>query len=283
MTFVVIGAGPTGVELAGTLTEVARKTLARDFRHIQPAEARVVLLEAGERVLSAYVPELSASARRQLEHLGVEVRTGAPVTGIDRSGVDVGSERIDAGTVIWAAGVAASPLARSLGVPLDRAGRVLVEPDLSFRGRPDVFVVGDLMHVEQAGALVPGVAPAALQAGEHAARTIIRSIRGEPRRPFHYWDKGSLATIGRAAAVAQIGKLRLSGFVAWLMWLLIHIVFLIGFRNRVLVLLQWAWSYLTYDRGARLITARAEGPLVEGLATGQLPPADPVPSDRAAG
>jgi NADH dehydrogenase len=273
MTFAVIGAGPTGVELAGTLAQVARKTLAKDFRHIDPAEARVLLLEAGDRVLAAYPPDLSESARKQLEGLGVEVRAGHAVTGIDREGVSLGDERIEARTVIWAAGVAASPLARSLGVPLDRAGRVMVEPDLTVPGHPSIYVVGDLMHVEQGGELVPGVAPAALQSGEHAARNVLRAIRGRPREPFRYRDKGMLATIGRAAAVAKLGRLKFSGFLAWMLWLLVHIVFLIGFRNRVLVLIQWAWSYLTYDRGARLITGRAEGPLVRGLTTEPLPPA----------
>jgi NADH dehydrogenase len=275
MTFVVVGAGPTGVELAGTLAQVARKTLARDFRHIDPTSARVLLLEGGDRVLPAYVPELSASARQQLERLGVEVQTGRMVTGLDREGVDVGDERIPARTILWAAGVAASPLARSLGVPLDRAGRVMVNPDLTVPGHPEISVVGDLMHLEQGGHLIPGVAPAAMQSGRHAAENVLRTIAGRPREPFRYVDKGMLATIGRAAAVAQIGRLKIRGFLAWLLWLFVHIFFLIGFRNRILVLIQWAWSYLTYDRGARLITGRAEGPLVSGLTTEPLPPADP--------
>lgn len=275
MTFVVVGAGPTGVELAGALAGIARRTLARDFRHIDPASARVLLLEGTDRVLPAYVPELSASARAQLERLGVEVRTGAKVTQIDAEGVSVGGERIATRTVVWAAGVAASPLARSLGVPLDRAGRVIVEPDLSVPGRPEIFVVGDLMHAESDGKPVPGVAPAAMQAGRHAAACIRGGLAGRPRRPFRYIDKGMLATIGRAAAVAHLGRLKLSGFLAWMMWLFVHIVFLIGFRNRLLVLIQWAWSYLTYDRGARLITGRASGPLVRGLTTAPTPPADP--------
>ncbi len=267
--------------MAGTLAEVARKTLARDFRHIDPASARVILLEGTDRVLPPYPPDLSASARRQLEHLGVEVRTGSKVTGIDAEGVSIGDERIASRTVVWAAGVAASPLARSLGVPLDRAGRVRVEPDLTVPGHPDIAIVGDLMHFEQDGHPVPGVAPAAMQAGRHAAANIRRRIANRPPSPFHYRDKGMLATIGRAAAVAQIGRWKTSGFLAWIMWLFIHIFFLIGFRNRLLVLIQWAWSYVTYDRGARLITARASGPLVHGLSTGLLPPAGPAGQDAS--
>lgn len=256
MTFVIVGAGPTGVELAGTLAEVARHTLSRDFRHINSREARVILLEGTKHVLPAFVEELSEKARQQLEALGVEVRTGAPAEAIDADGVTVAGERIAAHTVLWAAGVAASPLARSLGVPLDRAGRVEVTADLSIPGHPEAFVIGDLARVVQGGKPVPGVAPAAMQMGDHAARCLRDDLAGRPRRPFHYTDKGSLATIGRASGVADLGRLKFSGLIAWLLWLFIHIFFLIGFRNRVLVLLQWAWSYFTYDRGARLITAR---------------------------
>jgi NADH dehydrogenase len=263
MTFAIVGAGPTGVELAGTLAEVARKTLARDFRHIDPTQARVVLLEAGDRVLPGFDPQLSESTRRQLVRAGVEVRTNARVTQIDAFGIALGTQRLQARTVLWAAGIAASPLAASLGVPLDRAGRVLVRPDLTIPGQDQVYVLGDLMHFEQAGQLVPGVAPAAIQAGKHAAANVIATLRGKPRKSFIYRDKGTLATIGRAAAVAQLGKLKLSGYVAWLLWLFVHILFLIGFRNRVLVLIEWAWSYFTYDRGARLITGRMQGPLVD--------------------
>jgi NADH dehydrogenase len=260
MTFVVVGAGPTGVELAGTLAEVSRKTLARDFRRIDPTQARVVLVEAGPHVLSTFVPLLSASARRQLEQLGVEVRTDEKVTGIDASGVELGPNRIEARTVLWAAGVAASPLARSLGAPLDRAGRVLVEPDLTLPGDERVSVVGDLMHVDHDGRPVPGVAPAAIQAGRLAADNIVRRLRGQPARSFQYRDKGSLATIGRAKGVAQIGRWQFSGYFAWVTWLFVHILFLIGFRNRILVLIQWAWLYVTYDRGARLIVGTLEDP-----------------------
>jgi NADH dehydrogenase len=254
LTFVIVGAGPTGVELAGALSEIARHALARDFRHIDPAQARVILLEGSPRFLPTYVEALSKKARDQLVAHGVDVRTGQMVTAIDDWGVSIGPERIAARTVLWAAGVAASPLARTLGVPLDRAGRVLVEPDLTIPGRDDVYVVGDLASLEQDGKPVPGVAPAATQEAKHAAKNILRTMRGEPRLPFRYRDKGSLATIGRAAAVADLGRIRLSGLLAWLAWLFIHILFLIGFRNRFVVLFEWAWSYVTYDRGARLIT-----------------------------
>ena len=277
MTFVVVGAGATGTELAGTLTEVAAKTLASDFRHIDPKQARVILLEGGPKVLPSYGGDLPEAARRQLQKLGVEVRTDAKVTGVDAEGVSLGEERIEARTVLWAAGVAGSPLGRALGAPLDRAGRVMVEPDLTIPGHPEVFVVGDLAHVEQAGGkLVPGVAPAAMQGGTYAAKSILRRLKGRPVAPFAYWDKGSLATIGRKAGVAEIGRLRFSGFPAWLAWLCIHLFFLVGFRNRILVMFQWAWSYLSYDRGARLITARADGPIARGLTSAVLPPASIV-------
>jgi NADH dehydrogenase len=255
LTFVVVGAGPTGVELAGALSEISRHSLAKDFRAVNPRDARVILVEGADRVLPPYVPELSEKARLQLTRLGVEVRTAARVTAIDAGGVSIGAERIEARTVLWAAGVQASPLARSLGVPLDRAGRVLVEPDLSVPGHPSIFVVGDLAAALQGGKPIPGVAGAAVQGGRHAALCIARAIRGEPRPVFRYADKGSLATIGRAAAVADFGWVKLSGFIAWIAWLFIHILLLIGFRNRAIVLVQWAWSYLTHDRGARLITS----------------------------
>jgi NADH dehydrogenase len=259
LAFVIVGAGPTGVELAGALAEIATRTLTRDFRHIRPESARVVLVEAAPRVLPAYPERLSEAAREQLARLGVEVRTGAKVTAIDEGGVSIGEERVEARTVLWAAGVAASPLARSLGAPLDRAGRVRVSPDLAAPGHPEIYVTGDLAAVEdRGGALVPGVAPAAIQEGRHAARAIARALRGEATPPFRYRDKGMLATIGRAAAVARVGRLQFSGFPAWLAWLLVHIFFLIGFRNRVAVILEWAWSYLTFKRGARLITETAE-------------------------
>ena len=262
MTFVIVGAGPTGVELAGTLAEVTRQTLSRDFRHINTASTRVILVEASPRVLGAYTEDLSEAARRQLEKLGVTVWTGVQVTGIDVEGVWIGRERIHAHTVIWAAGVAASPLAQTLGVPLDQAGRVMVEPELTIPGHDNVYVIGDLAHVEHDADLVPGVAPAAMQEGWHAAQNIRRTLRGQPRSPFRYVDKGMLATIGRGAAVAKIGRIKASGHVAWLLWLFVHILFLIGFRSRLLVLIQWAWSYVTFDRGARLITEPLKEPLV---------------------
>ena len=254
LTFVVIGAGPTGVELAGSLAEVARHALARDFRSIDPKSSRIILLEGLPRVLPTYPEDLSARALQQLQHLGVEVQTGARVTNIDELGVDVGEQRIAARTKLWAAGVQASPLGKSLGVPLDRAGRVIVEPDLSIPGHPEVFVVGDLAAAKWNDGLVPGVAQGGIQGGRHAAAMIIRSIENQPRRPFRYKDLGSLATIGRAAAVADFGSVHLSGFVAWFAWLGIHVIKLIGFRNRLLVMIQWAWAYVTYQRAARLIT-----------------------------
>jgi len=229
--------------------------LARDFRHIDPKQARIVLLEGGPRVLPSYPDDLSRSADEQLRNLGVEVRLNAQVTRVEPGAVYVGEERLPAAVTLWAAGVQASPLGRMLGAPTDRAGRVLVEPDLTLPGHPEVFVIGDLALVTQAdGRPVPGVAPAAIQMGKWTAKNIVRSLENQPRRAFEYHDKGSLATIGRAAAVAEFGKLHISGFIAWLAWLLIHLFFLIGFRNRVLVMIEWAWSYFTFQRSARLIT-----------------------------
>jgi NADH dehydrogenase len=257
LTFVVIGAGPTGVEMAGALSEIARQSMIRDFRNINPGDAKVILLEGRERVLPPYPEELSEKARLQLVDLGVDVITNAIVTGVSDHDVTFGDRVIPARTVLWAAGVQASPLAKSLGVPLDRAGRVLVESDLTIPGHPEVFVIGDLAAVKQRnGQMVPGVAPAAIQEGQHTAKNLERALEGQPLRAFQYNDKGNLATIGRAAAVAEIGRLKMSGFIAWFAWLAIHIFFLIGFRNRFLVISQWAWAYLTYQRGARLITGR---------------------------
>lgn len=256
LTFVVIGAGPTGVELAGALSEVGRHSLARDFRSIDPRQVRVLLLEGKDRVLPLYPPDLSAKAHRQLQELGVEVRTGSMATDIDERGVTLGDEQIKARTVLWAAGVEASPLARALNVPLDKAGRVIVEYDLSIPGRPEIFVVGDLARATDPEGDVPGVAPAAIQMGRHAARNILRRVEGRPTERFDYWDKGNLATIGRAAGVADLGPIHFGGWLAWISWLAVHIFFLIGFRNRVWVLLGWAWSYVTYQRGVRLITRR---------------------------
>ena len=261
LSFVIVGAGPTGVELAGTLAEIARKVLKQEFRAIDPARTRVLLLEGGPRVLPAYSDDLSRSAERQLRRLGVEVRTSAQVTSVEPGAVVVGGERIDATVTLWAAGVQASPLGRKLGAPLDRAGRVLVQPDLSVTGHPEVFVIGDLSALkDEAANWLPGVAPVAMQQGRAVARAIVADLKGKPRRPFHYVDKGSLATIGRSAGVATIRGVHLSGFIAWLAWLFVHAFFLIGFRNRVLVMFQWAWSYFTYERAARLITGSTELP-----------------------
>jgi NADH dehydrogenase len=261
LQFVVIGGGPTGVELAGTLAEIARHALNHEFRKIDPKQTRILLLEGGPRVLGPYSEELSRKAEDQLRRLGVEVRTSSIVTRMEPGVVWVGDEKIPAPVVLWAAGVAASPLGRKLGVPVDRAGRVLVEPDLSIPRHREVFVIGDLASLnDENGKMLPGVAPVAIQQGDWVAETIARDLEHQPRRDFTYHDKGSLATIGRAAAVAQFGKFELSGYFAWLAWLFVHIFFLIGFRNRLLVMIQWAWSYLTYERGARLITGSDELP-----------------------
>jgi NADH dehydrogenase len=258
LNFIVVGAGPTGVELAGTLAEISRKSLADDFRNIDPKKTRVLLVEAGPSILSAYPEDLRSSAVKQLEHLGVEVRTNSPVSDVRAGQVRIGDDVLSAEVVLWAAGVAASPLGRALGAPVDRAGRVLVEPDLSIPGHREVFVIGDLASMkDEQGKLLPGVAPVAMQQGKCAGRQIGADLAGKPRETFHYVDKGSLATIGRAAAIAQFGRVHISGLIAWLAWLFIHILFLIGFRNRIVVMFQWAWSYLTYERAARLITGES--------------------------
>jgi NADH dehydrogenase len=254
LSFVVVGGGPTGVEVAGALAEVAHHTLQRDFRRIDPTQSRIVLLEGGPTILSAYPPDLQEKAIQQLQTLGVEVRVNAKVTNIDPHGVTIGDEKLPARTTLWAAGVAASPLGKSLGAPLDRAGRVLVTPSLTVPGHDEIFVIGDLASVSEDGKPIPGVAAAAVQGGQHAGRQIIRQLDKQLLEPFHYVDKGSLATIGRSRAVAQFGKLKLSGFIAWWAWLFIHILLLIGFRNRAVVMLDWAWAYLTFQRGARLIS-----------------------------
>jgi len=278
LNFVVVGGGPTGVELAGTLAEISRHALAHEFRSIDPRRTHILLIEGGPRVLPTYPEDLSRSAEEQLHGLGVEVRTSAMVTLVEPGAVDIGETRVPATVVLWAAGVAASPLGKKLGAPVDRAGRVPVQADLSLPGHPEVFVIGDLAAAkDEQGKMLPGVAPVAIQEGKFVAKLIreeveragsnrnpegapplsrsLRQGRGFDSRPdFHYWDKGSLATIGRAAAVAQFGKIHISGFIAWLSWLFVHILFLIGFRNRLLVFIQWAWSYVTYERGARLIT-----------------------------
>ncbi|HZR57507.1 MAG TPA: NAD(P)/FAD-dependent oxidoreductase [Terriglobales bacterium] len=255
LNFVVVGGGPTGVELAGTLAEIANRVLKDEFLSIDPKHTRIVLLEGGPRILPTYAEDLSRSAEKQLRRLGVEVQTSTMVTAVEPGAVQAGKERLEAAVILWAAGVAASPLGKKLGASTDRVGRVLVNPDLSIPGHPEVFVIGDLASLkDKNGNLLPGVAPTAMQEGTATARNIGRDLKNEPRKDFHYIDKGSLATIGRNAAIAQFGKIHISGYPAWLAWLFIHIMFLIGFRNRLIVLFQWAWSYFTYDRGARLIT-----------------------------
>ena len=258
LNFAIVGGGPTGVELAGTLAEIARHTLKNEFRNIDPGEARVRLVEAGPRVLASFPEDLSERARRQLEKLGVEVSTGVPVTAISEAGYQLGDTFVPARTVVWAAGVAASPLARSLDVPLDRAGRVMVQPDLSVPGYPEIFVGGDLASIQSDGRPVPGVAPAAKQMGRHIAAMIRARLAGKATAAFRYRDFGNLATIGRMAAVVHLGRLKLSGLLAWWFWLAAHVFFLIGFRNRLVVLLNWAWAYWSYQRGARIIFGTAE-------------------------
>jgi NADH dehydrogenase len=253
LTFLIVGAGATGVELAGTLAEIARHTLKREFRHIDPAAARVLLVEAGPRVLPAFPPTLSAKAQAQLEKLGVLVRTGHAVTSLDERGVWMGEQRIAARTVLWAAGVAASPLGASLGVGLDRAGRVPVTIQLTVPGHPEVFVIGDLAAMPEGVGPVPAIAPAAKQMGNHAAKAILAKLAGRRVGTFRYRHFGSLATIGRMAAVVDFGRIRLSGLLAWWVWLTAHIYFLIGFRNRLVVLIDWAEAYWSYRRGARII------------------------------
>jgi NADH dehydrogenase len=285
LNFVVVGAGPTGVELAGTLAEICRHALAHDFRAIDPSRARIHLIEGGPHVLPAYPEDLSRSALEQLQRLGVEVLTSTMVTKIEPGVIYMGDTRMNAAVILWAAGVAASPLGKKLGVPVDRAGRVLVNPDLSLPNHPEVFVIGDLAALKDAsGKMLPGVAPVAIQQGRFVGKLIRREIElaptsparpeAAPRPAFHYFDKGSLATIGRSAAVAQFGKIHISGFIAWLAWLFVHILFLIGFRNRLLVLIQWAWSYATYQRGARLITGSTSLPGWSGPASGNPGPSE---------
>jgi NADH dehydrogenase len=261
LTFVVVGGGPTGVEMAGAVAEIRRYALRRDFRHIDPAEATVLLLEGGPRLLPSYPPSLSDEAKQDLRRLGVEVRTETMVTDIRAGSVAAAGWIIPTQTVIWAAGNTASPLLKSLGAPLDRAGRAIVEPDCTIPGHPEVFVLGDAAAFNhQEGGTLPGICPVAIQMGDYTAKVIEGDLAGRPRRAFSYWDKGQLAVIGRGQAVADIWKLHFGGFVAWLIWIFVHIAFLIGFRNRVLVLLQWGWSYATYSRGARLITEEAHIP-----------------------
>lgn len=262
LTFLIVGGGPTGVELAGAIAEISRHVLRRDFRAIDPRAANVQVLEAGPRILPTFPPDLARKAQRALERMGVQVRTGCPVREVEAGGVEAGDSRIEAATILWAAGVRASPIAASLGVGLDTAGRVLVEPDLSIPGDPRIFAIGDVAaFLHQSGKPLPGVAPVAIQQGRHVAQNVARDLAGRPRRPFRYRDKGSLAVIGRAQAIASFGRFRMSGFLAWLAWCFVHILFLIGFRNRALVLFEWAWAYLTDQRGARLITGPVDPPV----------------------
>lgn len=255
LNIVVVGGGPTGVELAGTASEIARRALARDFHSIDPSQTRIILIEAGPAVLATYSPDLSASAEQQLAKLGVEVRKNTRVTDVREHEIQMGDEVLRSAVTIWAAGVEASPLGRALGQPVDRAGRVPVLPDCSIEGHPEVFVIGDLAAFKtEDGKPLPGIAPTAMQMGRFVARTIARDLRRAPRERFRYINKGTLATIGRAAAVAEFPKFKITGYPAWLAWLFIHILFLIGFRNRLLVMIQWAWAYFTYERSARLIT-----------------------------
>jgi NADH dehydrogenase len=262
MNFVIIGGGPTGVEMAGAIAEIARETLAKDFRHIDPSTARVILVEGDKRVLSGYPEDLSASAQKQLEELGVEVITGTHATNLTENGLEVAGRFIPSRVKIWAAGNAASFVGKTLGVPVDRAGRVIVENDLTVPGHPEVQVIGDLAHFnEKDGKTLPGVSPVAIQQGRHAARNILRMIEGGKPQPFHYWDKGSMATIGRNRAVADLNFVHFSGLLAWLTWLFVHILYLVGFRNRLAVLFQWAWAYVTFNKGARLITRNFQAEL----------------------
>ncbi|MGH7264162.1 MAG: NAD(P)/FAD-dependent oxidoreductase [Candidatus Rokuibacteriota bacterium] len=273
LAFVIVGGGPTGVELAGALAEVARDALAHDFRAIDPRQARIVLVESGPRILGTFSVESSLAAAGHLASRGVEVLTETAVTRIGPGLVEAGPLVLRAETVLWAAGVTGSPLARALGAPLDRVGRVLVEPDLSVPGLPEVFVIGDLAaFVHQDGAPLPGMAPVAIQMGRHAAANVLRAARGEARQPFRYRDRGVMATVGRNAAVVERGRLRIDGLVGWLVWVVVHIYFLIGFRNRLLVLIQWAWAYLTFNRGVRLITGAPPPAIAES------PEAEPFPA-----
>ena len=254
LTFVIVGGGPTGVELAGAIAEISRHTLMEDFRHIDPSRTRVLLIEAGPRILAAFDPTLSRRAARDLEDLGVQIWTNTRVTDVRSNSVVLGDEVIKASTILWAAGVQPSSLNKTLGVPLDRSGRVIVEKDLSIKGHPEAFVVGDQAYFPtEDGRGLPGLGPVAMQQGLHVAKEILGEIKGQPRKEFKYFDKGQMATIGRRKAIVQIGSFKMGGFLAWLIWLFIHVYYLIGFKNKFFVIWQWAYAYLTFKRGARLI------------------------------
>jgi NADH dehydrogenase len=290
LNFVVVGGGPTGVELAGTLAEICRHALSEDFRSIDPRRTHIQLIEGGTHVLPSYPEDLSNSALKQLKRLGVDVMTSTMVTNVEAGSITMGGQKMSAAVILWAAGVAASPLGKKLGVPVDRAGRVPVEADLSIPNHPEVFVVGDLSALkDKNGKMLPGVAQTAIQEGNYVAHLIrheveqghLLSVLSSSRKPFHFWDKGSLATIGRAAAVADFGKIHISGLLAWLSWLFVHIFFLIGFQNRILVMIQWAWSYITYERGARLITGDSSLPGWNEWKPGMMPTTATSPSKDA--
>ncbi|MDF1743971.1 MAG: NAD(P)/FAD-dependent oxidoreductase, partial [Gimesia sp.] len=257
MTFVIVGGGPTGVELAGAIGEMSRFNHSRDFRHINPSQTRVILVEAGPRILPMFSEQQSDRAARDLENLGVQIWTSSVVTNINEEGVELGEERISAATVLWAAGVEASELGKSGGMPVDNRGRVIVEPDLSLEGYPNVFVAGDqASFTHQTGEPLPGTAPVALQQGKYIGKTIRQELKGKPRSNYYFHDKGQMATIGRSRAIVEIGRFKIAGFIAWVVWLVVHIFYLTGFKNRILVVMQWAWSYLSFRRGARLIVDR---------------------------
>ena len=259
LNFVVVGGGPTGVELAGAIADIARQALAKDFKAIDTRKAHVTLFEGSDRVLGTFAEELSISAKRQLEQIGVEVRLNSFVTEIEPGRVKVGEDWIDCDVVLWATGVAASPMGKALGVEIDKAGRVFVEKDLSLKGFPNLFVIGDMASLlQENGEPIPGVSPAAMQMGTATAKNILADIKGKPRENFTYWDKGTMATIGRSKAIAEAAGMKFKGFIAWLMWLFLHVFFLIGFRNRLSVMFSWFWAYLTRERSARLITGDAE-------------------------
>lgn len=280
LTFIVVGGGPTGVELAGAIGEMSRFTLARDFRNIDSKLARVILIEAGPRILPMFSESLASRATRDLETLGVQTWTSSRVTRIDEHGVDVSGDHINAATVLWAAGVQASEISKQDGFERDRQGRIIVQPDLSIKAHPEVFAAGDLCSFkDDDGKQLPGIAPVAMQQGRHFAKTIRSDLDGKPRPDFHYYDKGQMATIGRSCAIAEVGKYRLTGFLAWLAWLVVHIYFLTGFRNRLFVILSWTWSFISFRRGARLILAK-NWRFYEHRAVTEPQPLQPVPRDE---